>query len=554
MGRSFFKPAAENEAEDFTSHNEFYHAASDRYYTMTGRDGRYFVRRYQKALDGQPVNIIEQSIDYVIGSGNHARSYLHLTGQNKMIELPVTWYAEDRGHWGMSPGYDWQHHSDFRRKITTECVFCHNAYPSTKNDSDRSDMEAVFPGAVPEGIDCQRCHGPGAAHVNAPDAANIVNPARLSRDRNLEVCMQCHLESTSAPLPYAVRRFGRGVFSYAPGQPLADYMIHFDAATGDDKFEIAGAVYRLRKSRCFKESEMTCTTCHDPHRIPRGEEAKQHYTDACLTCHRALIEERVATRKHPAARNCVECHMPKRRTEDVVHVVMTDHYIQRTKATTDLLAPLSERHGDDEHLYQGDVTLYYPDVMPDEGDRELYLSVAQVTAKTNLRSGTDRLNAAIARYQPKEAGFYFELAKAYTELNMSQQAIAMYRKTLDLRPAYWPALHRLGLELSKSGDLAQAAEMIRRAADLSTDGTVLNDLALVYRKMGRLPEAVAALKQAVARDDTLPHVYNNLGGMLMDTGDAAGGEKAFRDAIRVQPDLTAAQVNLRMLLDQRLKR
>lgn len=554
MARSFFRPAAANRVEDYASQNSFYHAASDRYYTMSERSGRYFMRRFQKQPDGQVVNEIEESIDYVIGSGNHARTYLHLTEQKKLIELPVTWFSEDRGHWGISPGYDWQHHSDFRRKITMECIFCHDAYPDSKRDSDRSDMEAVFPGAVPEGIDCQRCHGPGAAHVTAPAAGNIVNPARLSRDRNLEICMQCHLESTSAPLPYAVRRYGRGVFSYVPGEPLSDYMIHFDEADAatTDKFEIASSVYRLRKSKCFRESDgMTCTTCHDPHRIPRGQAATEHYVGVCLGCHQAAIEKAVSAQKHPQSRDCLGCHMPKRRTDDVVHAVMTDHYIQRRKPSRDLLGPLTERHGADEHIYRGEVALYYPENLPDERDRALYLSVVQVTAKANLVQGLPRLSAAISKYQPREAGFYFELAKAYTEMNASPQAIAMYQKTLELQPDYWPALHRMGLEYSKTGNLDRAAELIRQASQLSTDGIVLNDLGLVYRKMGRLPEAIAVLKQAVARDGTLAAVYNNLGGMLMDSGDIAGGERAFRDAVRVQPDLTAAQYNLRMLLQGR---
>ena len=230
----------------------------------------------------------------------------------------------------MNPGYDWKHHSDFRRKITMECVFCHNGYPNSKSDSDRADMEAVFPSGVPEGIDCQRCHGPGAAHVRDPQAANIVNPAKLSRERNLEVCMQCHLETTSAPLPYAVRRFGRGVFSYKPGEPLSDYAIHFDHSPGtghDDKFEIAGSAYRLHKSLCFQQSgTMTCTTCHNPHNVPRGEEAKSHYVSVCKSCHEG-IGKLVAERRHTASDDCLGCHMPKRRTDDVVHAIMTDHYI-----------------------------------------------------------------------------------------------------------------------------------------------------------------------------------------------------------------------------------
>jgi tetratricopeptide (TPR) repeat protein len=554
MGRSFFRPSPANRIEDYSTAGAFYHAASDRYYTMTERDGRYFVRRHQRTAGGEMVNVIEQSIDYVIGSGNHVRSYLHLTPQRKLIEMPVSWYAEKGGRWDMSPGYDWQHHSDFRRKITMECVFCHNGYPDSKQDSDRSDMEAVFPGSIPEGIDCQRCHGPGSAHVNAPDAGNIVNPARLSRDRNLEVCMQCHLESTSAPLPYALRRFGRGVFSYAPGEPLADYMLHFDTAddSGNDRFEIASAAYRLRLSRCFRESDsMTCTTCHDPHRIPRGEAAASHYVGKCLECHETAIHQAVAAKEHPESRDCLGCHMPKRRTGDVVHAVMTDHYIQRKKAARDLLAPLAEPHGAKEHSYKGEVIPYYPRQLENASDAELYNAVAQVTAKANLQLGAQRLQAAVDRHQPREAGFYFELAKAYSEMNLTQQALAMYQKALERQPDYWPALHRLGLEFSRSGNPQRALELIGRAAELSTDGTVLNDLALVYRRLGRPAEAVAVLQRAVARDDSLPHVYNNLGGMLMDSGDVSGAEQAFRAAIRVQPDLQAAYLNLRMLLQRR---
>src|SRR4029079_11514610 len=126
--------------------------------------------------------------------------------------------------------------------------------------------------SLPEGIDCQRCHGPGQAHVDAVKdgarqaiAGTIVNPGKLDRDRQLEACMQCHLESTSSPLPFRIARYEQPPFSYLPGKTLSDYFIHFDHAPGtsgrDDKFEIAGGAYRLRKSACFQRSEMTCLTC-----------------------------------------------------------------------------------------------------------------------------------------------------------------------------------------------------------------------------------------------------------------------------------------------------
>lgn len=57
----------------------------------------------------------------------------------------------------------------------------------------------------------------------------------------MEVCMQCHLETTSLQLPNAIVRYGQGPFSYVPGEPLANFMLQFDQARGNDRFEIASS-------------------------------------------------------------------------------------------------------------------------------------------------------------------------------------------------------------------------------------------------------------------------------------------------------------------------
>ena len=119
--------------------------------------------------------------------------------------------------------------------------------------------------------------------------AAIVNPARLNPDREMEVCLQCHLETSNQKLPHAVVRFDRAPFSYVPGQPLGDFEVAFDRAPGKNTgFEVAQAGYRFRESQCFLksgglngESKLRCTTCHNPHDIPRGEEAAAHYNQVC---------------------------------------------------------------------------------------------------------------------------------------------------------------------------------------------------------------------------------------------------------------------------------
>src|SRR5580704_7974106 len=104
MGRSLYRPTPANAIEDYQARHEFLHALSDTHYSMIVRGGAYYQRRWQTGFDGQETNVEEMKIDYVIGSGNHARSYLHRASTGGYIELPLSWYAEQGGYWAMSPG------------------------------------------------------------------------------------------------------------------------------------------------------------------------------------------------------------------------------------------------------------------------------------------------------------------------------------------------------------------------------------------------------------------------------------------------------------------
>ncbi len=56
---------------------------------MLQRDGELFQRRWQVGPDGKEANVDEKRVDYVLGSGNHSRTYLHLTERNTLQELPL---------------------------------------------------------------------------------------------------------------------------------------------------------------------------------------------------------------------------------------------------------------------------------------------------------------------------------------------------------------------------------------------------------------------------------------------------------------------------------
>jgi predicted CXXCH cytochrome family protein len=563
MGRSFARPMTTNTVVDAAKPVTFFHKPSESYFTNIELDGKFFQRRYQIGFDGKETNVIEKQIDFVMGSGNHARAFLHRTGRNTLIELPLGWYSEKEGTWAMSPGYDRADHPGFTRTVTDGCMFCHNGIPEIQSAGSQSRVEPTFSGRIPEGIDCQRCHGPGGEHVRLAETGTqivdgirkaIINPARLNPDRQMEVCMQCHLQTTSFRLPNSLVRYDREPFSYQPGEPLSNFMLHFDQAPGsgrEDKFEIAGAVYRLRRAECFQKSEgaLQCTTCHNPHDIPRGEAAMTHYTMACLGCHEGAIKQLVDSGKHPRSNDCISCHMPKRRTDDVVHAVMTDHYIQRRKPTRDLLAPLAERHETEENAYHGAVVFYYPPTLPEGPDRDLYLAVAQVSHKTNLNQGIQNLSAAIKNYRPDRMEFYLQLGDAWKDSGQLDKALPLYEEAVKRGPQSLLALQRLGFALRDAGQLTRAVETLKRGLAIDErDASSWHQLGLAYLGQGSATDAVAAFQKAVQLDPDMFETHNSLGGMFLESGNFARAEPAFREAIRILPGYAEAHSNLGSVL------
>lgn len=294
------------------------------FFKMEKKDGSF----YETAETGFGTDLEKRTerIDLVTGSGVRGVTYLYWQG-DQLFELPVS-YWKDGHKWINSPGYE-DGSANFSRPVNPGCLECHATYikalsadPLT-NSYDRSTLVT--------GISCEVCHGPGADHIakqkagSATDQA-ILNPAKFSRDRQIDLCALCHNGIQREALTPA--------FSYIPGQPLNNFFKPMPSDTAEHPDVHGNQVGLLERSRCFRDSKtMTCSTCHDVH---APERIAASYSDRCLTCHKWQSCGMAKTMGEKIKSNCIDCHMPVEATNVIVsetagkevRATMRNHWIK----------------------------------------------------------------------------------------------------------------------------------------------------------------------------------------------------------------------------------
>jgi tetratricopeptide (TPR) repeat protein len=129
------------------------------------------------------------------------------------------------------------------------------------------------------------------------------------------------------------------------------------------------------------------------------------------------------------------------------------------------------------------------------------------------------------------------LAKAYEKLNRPDQAEAVYKHAIALRPNYWRGYDQLGGLYFRTADYAKAEQMFRTATEKDPQSfRSYSNLAAALSFQEKDTPAVEALQKSIALHPTAD-AYSNLGAALFKLRRFDEAAKEFRRASQFSPDV-----------------
>lgn len=269
---------------------------------MEKRDSGFYQVQYTNGIE-----VTKGRFDMVVGSGRKGQSYLSWL-HDRIVQMPMSYFSPVQ-QWSNSPGYPLGMVA-FYRPITSRCLECHSTYFKKIADT-AGRFENFDRNKIIYGVDCEKCHGPAAEHVEfqtknpgIKEAKFIVNPGKLSREQLLDLCALCHggrLEKTKPS------------FEFHAGDTLANYFSINNTSPDVANIDVHGnQLGLLSVSQCFIKSNLTCISCHNIHENENGK--TELFSQRCMNCHSEGHEKtcKMTVAIGPVIKqNCIDCHMPK---------------------------------------------------------------------------------------------------------------------------------------------------------------------------------------------------------------------------------------------------
>ena len=549
MAQSLSRVSSAPLVEDYVNQLSF-SPLDSKQYRIERRGNEFFHHELRKDRDGEEIYDQPVPAHFALGSGKRGRSYL-INRDGKLFVSPIAWYST-KERWDLAPGYAPDRNERFERRAIDMCLRCHvgraNRLPNSRDTFGKPAFHAMS-------IGCQNCHGPGREHIDfqrnggkTEEADPIVNPRRLSHARRESICIQCHLSGEETIL-----RPGKAAYDFHPGQHLNELMSVFvrknpGGRTSGDRTAV-DQVLQMRSSTCYQKSlgQMGCTSCHDPHSVPKENQRAEFFRARCLSCHSepktscALPEQQ--RRKPPARNSCIHCHMPAYDTSDIPHTAQTDHRILRKP----LLDRPDSKGGQESTPRQSTVMsladlqifdLSAHPISESDLDRARGIMLARIAERNgSIKSAqiAETMLRQARRSSPEDIDVLEELAAVCVLQNRTGEAVEYWEQVLQIDPRHEAGLYNVSVFLAGRREFPTALEMFSRLIEVNPWSAEIHFLrAQVLANLGQTKEAIRAVKRALVLDPSLDKLYDLLNELYRRNGENDKARHAERTADRLR--------------------
>lgn len=592
MGQSFAKASKKKSIGNFDKKHKIFDSYSNFFYEPFWSGEELFLKEF-RLKNRDTIHKRIEKISYIIGSGQHTNSHI-LSNNNYLFQAPFTYYKQ-KELLDLPPGFEKGNNTRFSRVIALECLSCHNAYPK------------IVPGSlnkyisIPEGIDCERCHGPGSIHVQKVQSGDltdtsayidysIVNPKKLPYNLQVEICQRCHLQGNT------VLKEGKTFFDFKPGKMLSEYQNVFlpEFSNSGSDFIMASHADRFKQSKCFINSKnidpkiyknsklkeqlnsFSCISCHNPH-VSVKETSAIKFNSVCNNCHNPNSKlsvlknctEKINIRKLKGD-NCWKCHMPNSGTLDIPHVSIHDHKIQRPikeiekKLLKKFLGLRSVNEANPSPIIKAEAYLNYFEKF--EGGKLALDSAKNLLAgiKTDSKKKEELyirwyflnenwvgLNAYLSNSKylmELDAYSLYRASESYLKLENYEQELKVLKRAVQLAPYILEFRNKLGNAAAKNDDWNLAKQSFEFMLSENSDHVEGNsNLGFIYLREGKLELAEKHYLKAISLDPDYVKAYLNMAGLRFYENKKNEGKKWIEKVLILEPNNQEAKEILKKL-------
>jgi Flp pilus assembly protein TadD len=167
---------------------------------------------------------------------------------------------------------------------------------------------------------------------------------------------------------------------------------------------------------------------------------------------------------------------------------------------------------------------------------------AKALAAAGRTADAIREYEAILADHPDTAGPLRDLANLNLQAGNTQRAAELLRRAAELTPGRAVVQEDLGHALEKAGATTEAIAAYRRAIELQPESdSSRNLLADLLFRQNQKDEAIALVREGIQRAPDSAPLQRGLGSLLERAGDVAGAAAAYREYVRLAPNAPDAK-------------